>query len=168
MENNICPVPIDQIPIQEYEKLSKSIFFNWPVLGKIYLFKKLVLSWFISLPIILTISTGSNELVKNPLRLVLVSVAWSLFIPIILITRHLLSWDYVYKRLRSENIEYEESGWYDGQTWEKTIEMREKDLLTAQHDIKPIIQLLKKSIIIASSLFILVFGMSEILSITFR
>ena len=51
----------------------------------------------------------------------------------------------------SENIEYEESGWYDGQVWEKPIDWRAKDLLIAQHQVKPILNHLKMLVIIFSS-----------------
>ena len=55
---------------------------------------------------------------------------------------------YIYNRLNSETIEYEESGWYDGQIWEKPIEWRSKDLLIAQHQVKPVLNHLEIIIII--------------------
>lgn len=154
MKSGLCPVPIDQIPIMEYKSLSKSKFFSWPKNKQIYFYQKLLFSWFLFLPITLIISTGSIELSQAPIKLFQFSLIFSLFMPLFLITRILLSWSYIYKRLRSEKIEYEESGWYDGQIWEKTIEMREKDMLTAQHDIKPIIDLLKQSLKITISIFL--------------
>ena len=111
-------------------------------------------SWLIILPIIIIICYGSVELTKIPLKLLLVSLTWSLSLPIILLFRHVISWNYIYKRLRSEKIEYEESGWYDGQIWEKTIEMREKDFLTAQYHIKPIISTLNNTLYIILLTFI--------------
>ena len=84
-----------------------------------------------------------------------------LFLPILLLIRQWLSWVYIYKRLNSENIEYEESGWYDGQIWEKPIDWRAKDLLIAQYQIKPVLNHLEViivlliSVIISSILFIL-------------
>ena len=105
------------------------------------------------LPFILLISFGSTELTKLPMKLFFVSLIWSLLLPFLLILRHLLTWNYIYKRLKSEKIEYEESGWYDGQVWEKTLEMREKDLLTAQHEIKPILSILKQATYIVATSF---------------
>ena len=155
MKTSICPVPIDQIPIKEFESLSNSIFFKWPKVSKFFLFKRLIYSWLISLPFSIIIFSGSPELHNLPTKLILSSLVWSILIPIILLIRHFLSWSYIYRRLKSEVVEYEESGWYDGQIWEKTIEMREKDLLTAQHDTKPILNLLKKSIYSFLLIFIL-------------
>ena len=146
MKSSLCPVPINQIPIKEYESLTKSIFFKWPTISKNYLYRRLIYSWIIFLPLTIIILSGNYELINSPAKLIFSSLIWSLIIPLVLLFRHLLSWKYIYKRLKSEVIEYEESGWYDGQTWEKDIEMREKDLLTAQHDAKPIIDLLNQTI----------------------
>ena len=64
-------------------------------------------------------------------------------------------WNYNFDRLLSEKIDYEKSGWYDGQTWEKPIEWREKDILIAYHEVKPIITLIKKTLIIVVTLTLL-------------
>tara|TARA_B100000214_G_scaffold336670_1_gene280736 strand:+ start:80 stop:592 length:513 start_codon:yes stop_codon:yes gene_type:complete len=166
MTNSInCPVPSDQIPIKEYEKLSQSFFFRWPIVSEKYFYKNLFICWIILLPFITIIFSGSDILILNPFKLILVSLTWSLIIPIFLVARHLLSWNYIYKRLRSENIEYEESGWYDGQIWEKSIEMRQKDLLTAQHELKPIITLIQKTLFKSVSIFTLGFILSELIPI---
>tara|TARA_Y100001968_G_scaffold113737_1_gene103175 strand:+ start:46564 stop:47058 length:495 start_codon:yes stop_codon:yes gene_type:complete len=154
MKATICPVPKEQIPIIEYQQLIKSSFFKWPILGKKIFYKNLIICWLIILPIIITIFSGSIQLRGEIIKLLSLSLSWSLLLPILLICRHLLSWKYIYKRLYSEKIEYEESGWYDGQIWEKNIEMREKDLLTSQHDIKPILHIVNESLIITIILFI--------------
>jgi len=75
--------------------------------------------------------------------------------PILLLSRQFLSWIYIYKRLNSENIEYEESGWYDGQVWEKPIDWRSKDLLIAQYQVKPILDHLKIILIILSTVILI-------------
>tara|TARA_Y100001968_G_scaffold319352_1_gene350740 strand:+ start:8988 stop:9485 length:498 start_codon:yes stop_codon:yes gene_type:complete len=153
ISTTICPVPKDQIPILEYEELSNSSFSSWPINGKSYLYKRLTQSWLLTLPLTLLISSGSIQLTKSPVYIILESISVSLFIPILLLVRQLLNWNYIFKRLYSHKIEYEESGWYDGQTWEKTIDIRTKDLLIAQHEVTPIIDSLKESLIIISILF---------------
>ena len=55
----------------------------------------------------------------------------------LLLVRQWLGWTYVMQRLLSESVDYEESGWYDGQTWEKPLSWREKDLLVARHEVRP-------------------------------
>ena len=88
------------------------------------------------------------------LNLYLLALTASILFPILLLSRQWLSWIYIYKRLNSENIEYEESGWYDGQTWEKPIDWRAKDLLIAQHQIKPILNHIELIIIVLLSVII--------------
>ena len=37
-------------------------------------------------------------------------------------------------------MEYEESGWYDGQIWNKPINLKEKESLIAHLEVKPILK----------------------------
>ena len=156
MTSSTCPVPIDQIPIKEYQALTESIFFSWPLKSKNYLYRKLTYSWLILIPIMLIISSGSNQLLNSPIKLILTSIIWSFILPLTLLIRHLLSWNYIYRRLNSDVIIYEESGWYDGQIWKKNIEMKEKDNITAQYDIQPIIKSLNQTF--CSILITFIFG----------
>ena len=161
MDNTICPVPPDQRPLNEFNSIRNSWIISWPFLERSIFYRKLILSWFYITPISFTISYGSDYLKNNIIELTFVSLTASIVLPILLLTRQWLSWIYIYKRLNSETIEYEESGWYDGQIWEKPIEWRAKDLLIAQHQIKPILNhletiiLLLLSVILLSLLFIL-------------
>tara|TARA_Y100001968_G_C19259717_1_gene668667 strand:- start:415 stop:912 length:498 start_codon:yes stop_codon:yes gene_type:complete len=161
MNKITCPVPRNQRPLNEFNSIRNSWIISWPFLDKSIFYRKLVLSWLFITPISLTISYGSDYLKNNIYELIFVSLTASVLFPILLLMRQWLSWAYVYKRLNSENIEYEESGWYDGQIWEKPIDWRAKDLLIAQHQIKPILShlvtiiILLISVIIFSSLFIL-------------
>jgi hypothetical protein len=50
-----------------------------------------------------------------------------------------LGWNHVFKRLNSERVEYEESGWYDGKVWIKPLNLKEKESLIASNDVKPIL-----------------------------
>ncbi len=143
MNNAICPVPLDQRPLNEFNNIRNSWISSWPLLEKSIFYKKLVYSWIIVTPISAIISYGSNCLRNNTVLLTFISLTASLLFPILLLSRQWLSWTYIYKRLNSENIEYEETGWYDGQIWEKPIDWRAKDLLIAQHQIRPILDHLK-------------------------
>ena len=139
MNKAICPVPLKQRPLNEFNSIRNSWIISWPFLERNIFYRKLAISWLTISPLTLIISYGSDYLKNNILELIFVSLTASLFLPILLLIRQWLSWIYIYKRLNSENIEYEESGWYDGQTWEKPIDWRAKDLLIAQHQIKPIL-----------------------------
>jgi hypothetical protein len=148
MDNIICPVPSNQRPLNEFNSIRNSWIISWPFLKRSIFYRKLVLSWLLITPISFTISYGSDYLKNNIFDLTFVSFTASLLVPILLLIRQWLSWVYIYNRLNSETIEYEESGWYDGQIWEKPIEWRSKDLLIAQHQVKPILNHLEIIIII--------------------
>ena len=135
-----CPVPNSQRPIEEFKQLRESWFFSWAIKSRSNIYKNLIVSWIIIFPIIFTISTGSFSLKGYPLKMLEISSIFSLIVPLILTIRLLVGWNYILKRLVSEQVEYEESGWYDGQTWEKPLEWREKDLLIANYEVKPIIK----------------------------
>ena len=60
--------------------------------------------------------------------------------PLLITIRLYLGWNHVFKRLTSERVEYEESGWYDGQVWIKPLVLKEKESLIATIDVKPILK----------------------------
>ena len=151
MNKIICPVPLNQRPLNEFNSIRNSWIISWPLLEKIVFYKKLLYSWIFITPISLVISYGSDYLKNNIFDLTLISLTTALMFPMLLLSRQFLSWIYIYKRLNSENIEYEESGWYDGQVWEKPIDWRSKDLLIAQYQVKPILNHLKIILIILST-----------------
>ena len=161
MNKIICPVPLSQRPLNEFNSIRNSWIISWPFLERNIFYRKLMFSWLFITPVSLTISYGSDYLKNNIFELIFLSFTASLALPILILIRQWLSWLYIYKRLNSEKIEYEESGWYDGQTWEKPIDWRAKDLLIAQHQIKPVLNHLEViiailiSFIISSLLFIL-------------
>ncbi len=154
MNKIICPVPLNQRPLNEFNSIKDSWIISWPFLERCTFYRKLTYSWLLIIPISLTISYGSDYLKNNTFELTFISFTSSLAFPLLLLVRQWLSWIYIYKRLNSENIEYEESGWYDGQVWEKPIDWRAKDLLIAQHQIKPILNHLEVIIILLISVII--------------
>ncbi len=161
MNKIICPVPQNQRPLNEFNSIRNSWIISWPFLERHVFYRKLMLSWLLITPVSITISYGSDYLKNNILELIILSLIVSIACPILILIRQWLSWIYIYKRLNSEKIEYEESGWYDGQTWEKPIDWRAKDLLIAQHQIKPKLNHLRAlimlllSVTISSLLYIL-------------
>ena len=162
MNKLICPVPQDQRPLNEFNSLRNSWIISWPLLDKGIFYRKLILSWLFIIPFSLVISYGSDYLRENISNLVSISLTCSLILPILLLSRQWLSWKYIFQRLNSEKIEYEESGWYDGQIWEKPVEWRSKELLIAQHQVKPILDHIKNVlfliifIIVVSFYFIII------------
>ena len=134
-----CPVPKEQQPTNEYIELSKSLFFSWPKTKK-SLILVLIKFWLGAFVLFLVISSGSIYFKTSLLKYVLLSFFSSLSIPLLISLRLYIGWNHVFKRLTSERIEYEESGWYDGQVWIKPLILKEKESLIASVEVKPILK----------------------------
>jgi hypothetical protein len=151
-QNSPCPVPPSQRPLQEYDQLNQSWFFRWPAADSSGLWRPLGLCWLLSLPMTLLVAWGSLPLRHDPTRLVIAASAAALLLPLVLLLRQWLGWSYVHGRLVSERVAYEESGWYDGQVWEKPISWRQQDLLVARHQVRPVIERLHQALGLAIGL----------------
>ena len=149
-----CPVPREQQPTNEFIELSKSRIFSWPKTKK-SLILALAKFWVGSFILFLVISSGSIYFKTSLIKYILLSFFSSLSIPILICIRLYLGWNHVFKRLTSERIEYEESGWYDGQVWIKPLDLKEKESLIASIEVKPI---LKNLIQIFSIISVLAFS----------
>lgn len=136
---NFCPVPREQQPIHEYEQLKESWLFDWGILAIRQYSRKIAWVSFWSLilvaPLVMSIYDPAIELLEFTLScLIGVSFLTGLFL-----SRIYLGWQYVKDRLQSDRIFYEESGWYDGQTWLKPAAMLDRDRLVVSYEIEPIL-----------------------------
>ena len=152
MNQSKCPVPREQQPTNEFIELSKSKIFSWPKTKKSLIFI-LIKFWFGAFVLFLVISSGSVYFKTSLLKYILLSFFSSLSIPLLISIRLYLGWNHIFKRLTSEKVEYEESGWYDGQVWEKPLVLKEKESLIASIEVKPI---LKNLIQISSIILVLI------------
>ena len=139
MNESQCPVPKEQQPTNEFIELSKSINFSWPKTKK-SLISILIKFWLGSFVIFIVISSGSVYFKTSLLKYILLSFFSSLSIPLLISIRLYLGWNHIFKRLISEKVEYEESGWYDGQVWLKPLDLKEKESLIASIEVKPILK----------------------------
>ena len=145
MNDSICPVPKEQQPTNEFIELSKSTIFSWAKTKK-SLILVLIKFWLGSFVLFLIISSGSIYFKTSLLKYILLSVFSSLSIPLLISIRLYLGWNHIFKRLTSERVEYEESGWYDGQIWIKPLPLKEKESLIASIEVKPILKNLIQSL----------------------
>ena len=139
MNESKCPVPKEQQPTNEFIELSKSIIFSWPKTKK-SLILVLIKFWVGSFVLFLVISSGSVYFKTSLLKYILLSIFSSLSIPLLISIRLYLGWNHIFKRLTSERVEYEETGWYDGQVWIKPLVLKEKESLIASIEVKPILK----------------------------
>ena len=151
MNESKCPVPREQQPTNEFIELSKSIIFSWPKTKK-SLTLVLIKFWLVSFLLFLVISSGSIYFKTSTLKYILLSLFTSLSIPLLICIRLYLGWNHVFKRLLSERVEYEESGWYDGQVWIKPLVLKDKESLIASIEVKPIL----KNLIQIFSIFLII------------
>ena len=143
MSYSKCPVPKEQQPTNEYLELSNSIVFSLPKSNKKYILV-LVSIWVIFFLLFLIISSGSVYYSENNFKYIFISFFSSLSAPLLISIRLLLGWNHIFKRLIAEKVEYEESGWYDGQIWIKPVQLKEKETLIAFLEVKPILKKLSQ------------------------
>ncbi|NDG03152.1 MAG: DUF1230 family protein, partial [Synechococcaceae bacterium WBB_34_004] len=95
---SVCPVPPEQRPLQEYQQLTNSWFFSWPL----HSFKGLIIAlaggWLLLLPLAVLVASGSVPLRHNPAQMVLVAAVAALLLPLLLLLRQWLGWCYVQRR----------------------------------------------------------------------
>lgn len=136
---DFCPVPLEQQPIEEYQQLKESWLFNWGTLaiGKYYQKVTWVGLW--SLVFVAPLSMSIYSPGKQPLEFALSCAIGIALLTGLFLSRIYLGWQYIKGRLKRDRIFYEESGWYDGQTWLKPATMLDRDRLIVSYEIEPIL-----------------------------
>ncbi len=142
-----CPVPKEQQPLNEYIELKEAFFYRWAKLARSHYLRVLALMWlgFVVLfsPVAMSIEPPSRHLWQF-ICVASIGGAVGLILPVLLL---LSGWSHVKQRLDSPKIFYEESGWYDGQTWEKPEADLAKDRLLVAYEIKPVMMRLQKTLL---------------------
>ena len=135
-----CPVPKHQRPLSEYNELKDSVGFSWTLTNPNIFFRKVLI--FLAY-IFFTITSLAIVSFKWEGNYFLWIVFTSFLIFTIWVLRLYLAWLYIYDRLMNASITYEESGWYDGQTWIKTNEVLMQDRLIGVYEVFPILRKLQ-------------------------
>jgi uncharacterized membrane protein len=134
-----CPVPKEQQPINEYQELQNSWFFSWGKLAVPQYITKLGWIWIWSWVVTAPVAASSYPIAKYPIQFFICAAGGAIIFVILTAMRLYLGWKYVKDRLNNETVFYEESGWYDGQTWTKTPEILTRDRLLVSYEIQPIL-----------------------------
>ncbi|XP_078430330.1 DUF1230 family protein (DUF1230) [Wolffia australiana] len=157
-------VPFEQRPVNEYSALKDSVLYSWGELSPADLFKRLGGLCLITFTVLgAPIAAASFSPAKDPLRFALSAGIGTLLLVSIIVLRIYLGWSYVGDRLLSAVIPYEESGWYDGQMWVKPPEVLARDRLLGSYKVKPVIKLLKRTLVgtgvlLATAVALLIFA----------
>jgi hypothetical protein len=140
-----CPVPLEQQPLEEFRLLQESSFFRWAMLESRPYAMSIVWVWVWSWLVAGPVAAASFPPSKHLTQFLLVGSAGAVFILCLVLSRLYLGWIYIRGRLLSQTVFYEESGWYDGQTWVKPPEIIDRDRLIVSYEIKPILQRLHRT-----------------------
>ncbi|AFY73671.1 Protein of unknown function (DUF1230) [Synechococcus sp. PCC 7502] len=142
-----CPVPNEQQPLNEYLALKEAFVFRWATLNIGAYIRVLILIWagwwIVSAPIS-AVSFSPSRHLPEFLCLGAIGATVGLFLPLV---QMLLGWRYVKNRLQSTKVLYEESGWYDGQSWEKPESELLKDRLVVNYEVQPIVNKIKLTLV---------------------
>lgn len=144
----VCPVPPDQLPVNEYQDLQESWFFRWSTLPSVPYITRVASLWGGAWLLAGPVAAASFSPQEFPVRFgLMASLGASLLVGLVLI-RLYLGWAYVRNRLLSQIVIYEETGWYDGGAWEKPADDLNKDRLIGTYQVSPTLQRLQSSLLV--------------------
>lgn len=134
---NFCPVPEEQQPLNEFKALQESWFFRWGLVPWPAFLVPVMGVWLASLIVAVPVTAASFPPHKALGQFIIVA-ALTATIPLWLVLAQLyLSWRYIRDRLQRQTISYEESGWFDGQLWQKPEDILLRDRLIVTYQLQP-------------------------------
>jgi Conserved in the green lineage and diatoms 27 len=140
-----CPVPLDQIPIKEYESMSASWFYSWGARSLGGYLLPIISLWLLSWLVVGPMAAVSFSPSKLLPQFMISSALGALLLPTLALMQLYVGWRHVCDRLLQPAVPYEESGWYDGQIWEKPEDVIAQDCLIANYEVKPLMLRLQKT-----------------------
>lgn len=147
-----CPVPPEQLPINEYQDMRESWFYRWGSLDVQAYLRPIVVLWCVSWVVSGPVSAASFAPSKAPLPFMLWAAAGALILPVLALAQLYVGWFHVGQRLRQQTVPYEESGWYDGQVWVKPDEIQNRDRLIVEYQVTPILRRIQKTFVAIAAL----------------
>ncbi|MGC1310363.1 MAG: CGLD27 family protein [Phormidesmis sp.] len=140
-----CPVPVEQIPIKEYESMSESWFYSWGLRSLRGYLMPIVSLWLLSWLVVGPMAAVSFSPDKLTAQFILSASLGALLLPTLALIQLYIGWGHVCDRLSQPAVPYEESGWYDGQIWEKPEDVVNRDRLIADYQVKPPMHRMQKT-----------------------
>ena len=143
-----CPVPVDQRPASQLRELQDSLLLGWGGLELVpYVTRLGALGAFFYVVISKPIADYSYDPATQPVESIICALTGS-FVAVAVFALFIYNnWSYVRDRLLSATVEYEETGWYDGQTYVKDPEMLARDRLLGTYTVRPIVERLRKTLL---------------------
>lgn len=143
-----CVVPREQQPVNEYQLLTEGELFPWATddIWK-YVFRLTAIGVISTVVVGWPVSAGSINAAQEPFKCAVGALCGGVGAVTLCVVRLYLGWAYVGNRLFSATVEYEESGWYDGEIWVKPPEVLARDRLLAYYKVKPALRRLKATLV---------------------
>lgn len=139
--STVCPVPSEQQPLNEFRELQESWFYRWATLDLPAFCRPVVMLWGMTLVLVAgPVAAVSFSPQRDGGHFLLAALGGALVGPTLALIQLYMGWRYVRDRLASPTVFYEESGWYDGQTWAKPEEVQLQDRLVVTYEIQPLLQ----------------------------
>jgi Conserved in the green lineage and diatoms 27 len=156
MESSVshCPVPTEQQPVNEYEELKSAwLFRDCAASWRDYMTK---IAWIFGITGVFAVPVAAASFPphKHLVEFLISSAAGASIGVVLILTRLYLGWIYVRDRLTSPVVFYEESGWYDGQTWQKPQEVVTRDRLIVSYQLQPILRRLQLTFLGLGTLYV--------------
>ncbi|CAB9522686.1 Protein of unknown function (DUF1230) [Seminavis robusta] len=150
-------VPEGQRPVNEFLDVTSQPMFGWASLetGSKGLLTRLVtvysvLFFTVCYPIAGATFTQDGYLLQK----ITAANVGDLFVALMILLRIFSGWSYVGSRLNSNVIEYEETGWYDGDFETKSPSEKLRDELLYEEKVEPVVDRLKLFTISAAGLWV--------------
>lgn len=141
-------VPKDQRPVNELKNLQGASMYSWGELSDGEYYRNLAFVWAFFFALFGAPIAAQTYPMKTQTLQFLLAGGCGGFVPVVLTTlRIYLGWSYVGNRLLSAVVEYEETGWYDGQIWVKSPEVLARDRLLGTYKVKPTLARLKSTML---------------------
>ncbi len=148
----VCPVPEEQRPLNEYLALKDSWFYGWAGLPAIAYYRTLLLWGGVFALLAAPVAAASFAPRRHSLAFLTVDLLAAAVGIVLVWGRLWLGWNYVRQRLAAPVVSYEETGWYDGQAWEKPLVERAREALLVASEVQPRLQRLQRTLVGAIAL----------------
>eukprot|EP00887_Chlorella_sp_A99_P004946 scaffold4.g4946.t1 len=140
-------VPADQRPVNELRQLKQAQLYSWATLDlPSYLKRLAILYTAVFLLLGGPIAAQTFDPTGHPLQWFLSASTGALLVVAVASLRIYLGWSYVGARLLTAALEYEETGWYDGQVFVKPPEVLTRDRLIGTYEVKPVLARLRTTL----------------------
>ena len=137
-------VPEGQRPINEYLDVTSQPLFGWAATGTKGLLTRLTIFYGVVFGAVCYPISGQTFTQEGYLlQKLAASNVGAMSVLFLLMIRLYSGWGYIGQRLSSKNIEYEETGWFDGD-WEEKSELElKRDRMLYISEVKPVVDRLK-------------------------